>query len=229
MLRRKKMAYSELPPFVVAYVPESAFLKAYDVAESKSIVVWYIDSKQNRQHEVEFSRERGRALSRQERENAFPAQREIVLSTDGAKIRIGNRLEHGTDVRYETYVAFDLVHGARLVECEQVFYAPFLLALEAVVRPAIRETKFPCLYARWTLTEKIEYWVGVLHRIRRQAGERGGNEDVAFSPVLLEKMRTVDSGIDSILASILAELSRMEVVDSNAMRDAFNRRTGASI
>lgn len=69
----------------------------------------------------------------------------------------------------------------------------------------------------------------MLHRIRRQAGERGGNEDVAFSPVLLEKMRTVGSGIDGILASILAELSRMEVVDSNAMRDAFNRRTGASI
>ena len=229
MLKRKRVTYSELSPSIMAIVPESAFLKAFDVAESQTVVVWYVDSKLKRQHEVEFSRARGRLLSRLERESVFPAERELVRPGDGVKVRIGNRLEQDTDVRYETYVAVDPVTGTKLAETEQIFYAPFLLDPEAVVRAAIQKTNFPATYARWSPVEKIQYWVGALYRIRRQTGEGGRSEDEAFSPALLAKMRTIDPNVDGILAPILAELSRMEMVSPDVMRAAFSRRVGVSI
>ena len=73
MLRRDKIAYADLPDIVSAAVSEAAFLKAFDNPETKTIVVWYLDSKLGNQRELEFSRQLSRALTRAERESAFPA------------------------------------------------------------------------------------------------------------------------------------------------------------
>ncbi|WP_321869604.1 hypothetical protein [Burkholderia ubonensis] len=229
MLKRDKVSYAELSSLLMAAIPESSFLKAYDNAASKTIVVWYLDAQTNKQREIEFSQRLGRLLSRSERERNFPAAREIVLRDGGVKVRIANRLEPGTDVRYETYVAFDPVTSAWLAEAEQIFFAPFVQDPVDVIRPAIQKANFPAVYARWTASDKIRYWVGVLYRLRRQTGEGGRNEDEAFVPALLARMRAVDPGIDSILATILAELGRMEMTGPDVVRAAFNRRTGASI
>ncbi|KVM82996.1 hypothetical protein WJ78_04445 [Burkholderia ubonensis] len=229
MLKRDKVAYSELPSALAATIPESLFLKAYDNAESKTVVAWCLDSRTNKQREIEFSRKLGRLLSRSERERNFPAEREVVLRDSGVKVHIANRLEPDTDVRYETYVAFDPVTSAQLAKAEQIFFAPFVQDPDDVIRPAIQKANFPAVYAGWTAIDKIRYWVGVLYRLRRQTGEGGRNEDEAFSPALLVRMRAVDPGIDGILATILAELGRMEMTGPDVMRAAFNQRTGASI
>ncbi|UZF30054.1 hypothetical protein [Ralstonia pseudosolanacearum] len=60
-------------------------------------------------------------------------------------------------------------------------------------------------------------------------GETGRDEDGVFGPALLAKMRATDPNIDGILAAILAELGRMEMVDPDTIRAAFNKRTGASV
>ncbi|MFA8392545.1 hypothetical protein ACEPUD_20790 [Burkholderia ubonensis] len=229
MLKRDKVAYSELPLSPAEIIPVSSFIKAYDNGESKTIVAWYLGSRSNKQREIEFSRNLGRLLSWSERERNFSAAREIVLRDGSVKVRIANRLEPGTDVRYETYVAFDSITSAQLAEAEQMFFSLFVQDPADVIRPAIQKANFPAVYAGWPAADKMRYWVGVLYRHRRQTGEGGRNEDEAFTPVLLARMRVVDPGIDSILATILAELGRMEMTSPDVMRAAFNQRTGASI
>lgn len=227
--KRNKVAYSTLPAAMSTMIPESAFLTAFNNVESQTVIAWYLDPRLNKQHEIEFSRKLGRVLSRAERERSFPAEREIVLSGDGVKVRVGNRLEPDTDVRYETYVVFDPVTLTKLAESEQTFYALFVLEPEAIIRPAIQKANFPAVYAGWSPVDKIRHWVGVLYRLRRQVGETGCDEDGAFGPTLLAKMRATDPNIDGILAAILAELGRMEMVDPDTIRAAFNKRTGASV
>lgn len=51
-------------------------------------------------------------------------------------------------------------------------------------------------------------------------------DDKAISP---KKLRATDPNIDGILAAILVELGRMEMVDPDTIRAAFNKRTGASV
>lgn len=229
MIRKNELIYANLPLALTAIVPEALFLTAFDDVESKNVVVWCVDSLSNRQREIEYSPKLGRLLSRAERESKLPIERVIVLSGDGIKVRIGNRLEPGTDVRYETYVAYDPITSAKLAEGEQIFYESIMLEPEEVIRPEIQKASFPSNYSKWSAVERIRYWVGVLYRIRRQTGESGINEDQAFRPELLKQMRAVDSGIDGILPTILAELGRMEMVAPDVMRAAFNQRTGASI
>lgn len=225
MVKRDRVAYSALPSVMSSIIPESAFLKAFDNTEDQTVVAWYVDSQLGKQREVEFSRKLGRFLSRAEREARFPAEREILLDDDGVKVRIGNRLDSDTDVRYETYVASDPLTAATLATSEQIFYAPVVLDPAAVIRPAIQNSNFSVQYTRWPAVDKIGYWVGVLYRLRRQTGESGHDEDDAFSPALLVKMRAVDPGIDTILVAVLAELGRMEAVSPDVMRVAFNQRT----
>ncbi|OXJ00057.1 MULTISPECIES: hypothetical protein [Burkholderia] len=228
MLKRDKLPYSVLPSSLTVLIPEAIFLKALENAESQTIVVWYVDAKIGRQHEVEFSPQSGRLLSRSEREARFPIERRIVLR-DGIRVQVGNRLEAATDVRYETYTAYDPVTSSKLAVGEQMFFMRFLGDPETIVRQAIEKARFPNTYAGWSAIERIRYWVGVLYRARRQTGESGINEDEAFQPALLKQMRAVDPEVDGILAAVLAELSRMEMIGPDVMRAAFNRRTGASI
>ena len=229
MLKRDKMAYSDLPDVVSAAVPEAVFLKAFDIPETKTIVVWYLDSKIGNQREIEFSRQLARALTRAEREANFPVEREVFLSDEGVKVRIGNRLAPETDVRYETYVAIDLVTSEKVAESQQIFYMPVMLEPAAVIQSAIKRARFPAQYAAWSAIDRIRHWVGMLYRLRRQTGESGLDEDRAFGPDVLATMRAVDSDVDAILGAVLAELARMEMMSPDAMRAAFNQGTGASI
>ena len=229
MLKRDSVAYSALPSFVCALIPEDVFLKAIDSPETKSIVVWYLDSKIDSQHELEFSRQLERALTRAEREANFPVEREIFLSDEGVNVRIGNWLAPETDVRYETYVAIDPVTSAEIAESQQIFYMPVLLEPAVVIQSAIKRARFPAQYAAWSVIDRVRHWVGMLYRLRRQTGESGLDEDRAFGPDVLATMRAVDSDVDAILGAVLAELARMEMMSPDAMRAAFNKGTGASI
>ncbi|WP_174992934.1 hypothetical protein [Burkholderia arboris] len=228
MLKRDKLPYSALPASLTALIPEAVFLKALESAESQTIIVWYVDAKIGRQHEVEFSPQLGRLLSRNEREARFPLERRIVLR-DGIRVQVGHRLEAATDVRYETYTAYDPVTSSRLAVGEQMFFMQFPADPETVVRQAIEQARFPDTYAGWSAIERTRYWVGVLYRARRQTGESGISEDEAFRPALLTQMRAVDPEVDGILVAVLAELGRMEMIGPEVMRAAFNQRTGASI
>ena len=229
MLKRDNVVYSALPLFVCAAIPEAVFLKAIDNPETKSIVVWYLDSKIGNQRELEFSRQLARALTRAERESNFPAEREVFLHDDGVKARIGNWLAPDTDVRYETYVAIDPETSEKIAESQQIFYAPFMLEPAVVIQSAIKRARFPAQYAAWSAVDRIRHWVGMLYRLRRQTGESGLDEDRAFGPDVLATMRAVDSNVDAILGTVLAELARMEMMSPDAMRAAFNQGTGASI
>lgn len=229
MLRRDKIAYADLPDIVSAAVSEAEFLKAFDNPETKTIIVWYLDSKLGNQRELEFSRQLARALTRGERESAFPAEREIFLRDECVNVRIGNLLAPETDVRYETYVAIDLVTSEKVAESQQIFYMPVMLEPAVVIQSAIKRARFPAQYAAWSVVDRIRHWVGMLYRLRRQTGESGLDEDRAFGPDVLATMRAVDSDVDAILGAVLAELARMEMMSPDAMRSAFNQKTGASI
>lgn len=229
MLKRDNVAYSALPAIVSDVITEAMFLKAFDSPETKTIVVWYLDSKLGKQRELEFSRQLARPLTRAERESAFPAEREVFLHDDGVKVCIGNRLDPDTDVRYETYVALDPATSVKIASSEQIFYVPVMLEPVTVIRQAIKKADFPRQYTAWSAADRVRYWVGVLYRLRRQSGENGRDEDDAFGPDLLAEMRAVDPGVEAILGAALAELARMEMMSPDVMRAAFNQGTGASI
>lgn len=229
MLKRDRMVYSDLPDVVSSVVQEAVFLKAFDSPETKTIVVWYLDSTVGNHRELEFSRQLARALSRTERESAFPAEREVFLRDEGVNVRIGNLLAPETDVRYETYVAIDPVTSEKVAESQQIFYVPFILEPAVVIQSAIQRARFPAQYAAWSAIDRIRHWVGMLYRLRRQTGESGLDEDRAFGPDVLATMRAVDSNVDAILGAVLAELARMEMMSPDLMRAAFNQNTGASI
>nr|WP_230950561.1 hypothetical protein [Burkholderia cepacia] len=228
LLKRDSLPYSVLPSSLAALISETDFLTAFENAESQTVIVWYVDARIGRQHEIEFSPRLGRLLSRGEREAQFPPERQMVLQ-DGIRVHVGNRLEADTDVRYETYTAHDPVTSSKLAVGEQMFFVQFLDEPEPVVRQAIERATCPNTYAGWSAIERTRYWVGVLYRARRQTGESGINEDEAFRPAVLKHMRAVDPDVDDMLAAVLAELSRMEMIAPDIMRAAFNLRTGASI
>jgi hypothetical protein len=228
MLKRDGLPYSALPSSLRALIPEAIFLEAFENAEFRTIIVWYVDEKIGRQHEVEFSPQLGHLLLRSEREARFPPEGRIVLR-DGIRVQVGNRLEAVTDVRYETYTAYDPVISSKLAVGEQMFFACFLADPETVVRQAIENASFPNTYAGWSAIERTRYWVGVPYRALRQTGESGISEDEAFRSALPKQMRAVDPEVEGILAVVLAELSRMEMIGPDVMRTAFNQRTGASI
>ncbi|CAB3975996.1 MULTISPECIES: hypothetical protein [Burkholderia] len=60
-------------------------------------------------------------------------------------------------------------------------FLPEMRDPEDVVRDALLKAEFPRTYAGWIVTERIGYWVGVLYRQRRGAGESGAHEDAVFT------------------------------------------------
>jgi hypothetical protein len=68
-----------------------------------------------------------------------------------------------------------------------------------------------------------------LNRLRRSVGESGKNEDDAFGPSLIDKMRKIDSEVDSRFRAIIAGLAELESVDAAELARQFSMRTGVTV
>lgn len=229
MAMRKKIKYEQLPVQLTSIVMQADFIKGYDCADQGALVVWFANRATGKQQEVEFSLKEQRILSRAEREQDFPAEEEIALPDQGFRVAKGYRLEQGTDVRYETYDVYPEGAQSKLLTCEQVYFSPALFDVGDVVRSAVENTSFPAVYGGWPLSDRVNYWVAALYRLRHRTGEIGALEDDVFGPGLISKMKSIDAGIDSILPAVLKGLAAMESINPHGLIQSFNKRTGLSI
>lgn len=226
---RKYIDHTDLPPTVAAAIPAESYLTAYDRPDTATLVIWVVDPSLNRQREREYSHATGAFLTVAERHALCPPNRTFAMPDGRVTVHVGYRFDPDTDVCSETYAVFDNATSTLLVQSEQMCFSPAMSDPEDVVRDALRKTEFPRTYAGWIVPERIGYWVGVLYRQRRQAGESGTHEDAAFTAALAAQMKRVDPNIEWLLPSVLAELARMEMTDERVLRAAFSERTGIAI
>lgn len=226
---RKYIEYAQLPLRLRVAFAEADFLDGYDFSTQGFVIAWFLNRKIGKQQEVEFSLEERRILSRDERERALPAKEEILLPDQGYRVQKGYWLEPNTDVRYETYDVYPEGSASKLLTCEQIYFAPALIDIGQVVRSAVKEASFPLEYARWSVPERVSYWVSALYRLRHQLGEIGAQEDDVFDPKLVNKMRAIDANIDSILPIVLGKLAAIESVNPRDLIQSFGKRTGFSL
>lgn len=151
-----------------------------------------------------------RFLSREERMQKFPLPEEILLPEKKLRVIKGYRLELNTDVRYETYAVFEQGSLTKFYECEQVYFAPYLVDVAEFVSSSLEQAMFPSIYRGWSAKDKINYWVSELYRLRRQTGEIGADEDDVIGTDLIDKMKEVDVDILKILPQIIKGLAAME-------------------
>ncbi|NLR74500.1 hypothetical protein [Leeia aquatica] len=226
---RKKIEYEQLPVQLTLVVRKTDFIKGYDCADREAFVVWFANRATGKQQEVEFSLREQRILSRAEREKDFPPEEEIALPGLGFRVIKGYYLEQGTDVRYETYDVYPEGIQSKLLTCEQIYFSPVLINIGELVRSAAENASFPTVYSGWPLSDRVNYWVSALYRLRHRTGELGALEDDVFGPGLISKMKSIDTDINSILPAILKGLAAMESISPQGLLLSFNLRTGLSI
>ncbi|MDP1979219.1 hypothetical protein [Undibacterium sp.] len=229
MIFREQLTYAELPIQLSGLFDESDFLAAYDCAENGSVLVWIINRELGKQQEIEYSLSLSRVLSVDEREKALPASEEVFVEGVPYRVIKSAILEQGTNVRYEVYSVFSTDLNEKIVECDQMFASPTLEDIADVVRPAVERELLPSSYAQWLLDDRVNYWVAMLYRVRRQTAETGALEDDIFGIGLINKMKKIDTDVSSILTPILKRLAIMESISPVELINSFNRRTGLSI
>lgn len=223
---RTKVAYSQLPPSLSLEISEKDFLRALSVDNGQTLIVWKKNNDTKRQQELQFSIEEGRLLSRTERLSLLPKPERFVLPEDGVEVIKGARLEQATDVRYETYAIYLAGTQSKISTCEQIYFSLDIIDIRVIVRSALEKISFPSLYLSWPERDRVDYWVAALYRSRRQLGELGAAGDAAFSPQLVENMRSIDKNIESILSAILTRLAEVESEVPAEIIKSFNERTG---
>ena len=225
------LAYSALPAAAVETVSEATFIKAYTTSAPSRIIVWVKDLRTRRQRELEFDAELQRFLGRDERVQELPPPETFELTDMQLSVSRSFLLEDETDVLYERYAFMPPAaddHSESPVAM-QIYYSKFKKSPRQLAQSALKKAAFPAKYARWTSAERANYWVGVLYRARRQAGESGAREDDAFDVDLRRAMLATDPAIEAILPECIASLARMEQVESSTLARVFSERTGLAV
>ncbi|RDH42660.1 hypothetical protein [Zooshikella ganghwensis] len=223
------MKYEELPPTLQAIVKVDDFLSAYSISDSKSVIVWVVNSDLGKQEELEFSTFENRLLSRKERESAMPTGETTIFSELGVEVLTDYKLEVATNVLYEMYKIFSVDSKKIIAEKSQIYFTPYKSTLKEIVINALDDYQFPKLYEGWDENEKINYWVEVLYRLRRQTGESGGHEDDIFNRSLIDQMMQVDSKVVNLLPTCLKRLANIEQLDEHSLTSAFEAKSGCRL
>jgi len=81
-------------------------------------------------------------------------------------------------------------------------------------------------YEHGSAEDKALYWVGILYRSMRHAGESGCEEITIFTPALLHGMRGDDPQVDALMPFVLTYLARMWLEDPAAFVAQINSKLG---
>jgi hypothetical protein len=229
MKDRIEITYDQLPADLKNLISESKFLTAYTTDQGKKIIIWFLDDATGRKKEMEFSIPDRRILSRAEREKDLPAQEEMCSIDPRFKVIRSHELEPGTDTLHERYEVYDKATNKKIAEQSRNYFTSFLSNADEFARSVIEKAKFPETYKNLPTDEKVAYWIEVLHRARRLAGEDGLDEEDAFSPELIVNMKKLDANIEALLPDVINGLAWITMSAPEDMLAVFNRRTGLSI
>jgi hypothetical protein len=84
----------------------------------------------------------------------------------------------------------------------------------------------PADYYKMSPVERINHWIGLIHREMRFAGESGCEEITIFNRTFLDQIRQDEPEIDRYLAPILTRLSFAWATDPVAFIADVNSRMG---
>lgn len=224
-MKLEAITLAQLPGQLRQLLEEVTFLKAYSLPETQSVIVWVKDLATGKQKELEYSHHDARLLTTEERAQRLPRAESRGVGPEEWMATVSYRLEELTAVRYEVFVVQWRGAGPVLGTAEQIFYSPFRRSWEDMVRGIVATQAFPQQYRSWSTEQRVNYWVGRLYRMRREAGESAGDENAAFNVRLLSEMRSLEPELDRLLPLIFASLAAMEQTDARGIAEAFSART----
>ena len=225
----KTLSYEELPSFIAKEIDKKSFLSSFFVDEVTSIVVWVIDESTGKQKELEFSVAENRALSLDDRKDNLPSPQKVLMTECGVEVMHCFYFEEITNVLYDEYRIHSINTGDEITSATQIFFSKYKESVPDIVRQALDDNDFPSVYASWEEPQKINYWVSVLYRMRRQSGESGGLEDDIFSPELINSMKKVDKDILRLMPYCLMQLADMEQLEKRELFSIFGKKTGMQL
>ena len=211
-------------------VPEDDFLVGYlssDVPDS-NVIVRTLDPTLNRPIESEYNQLDRHKLSLTARVESAPSPetRKIDLNVE---LRITYSFEDKTDILQAHYQVIDLDQMAELGKHTEPYFSAFKGDPLAIAKSVLRKHRFPSEYSQWSSEQKIIFWAERLYKMRRQAGESGSKEDIAFDKTLADEMQSIDPNIRSLLPKCIIRLAQMEMIDYAELLASFEERTGLFI
>ena len=224
----QRLKFKELPSDMRTILDEADFLRACVASNERNIIVWMVDRKNNSRIELEWDPFRIAFIPAAERRAMLDDPYEMTLQEMGGSAKVHHLLSQDTESLIEE-ISFYFDGGPKILCVSQDFYSPAKMEISDLVKRELERVNFPVQYAAWPDASKISYWVMALYRLRRSAGESGKNEDDAFGPGVVDKMRKVDPSVDSKLRTIIASLAAMERVDATELARQFSLRTGVSV
>lgn len=220
------LEYEELPLELRLVLNRELFLTAYETKIPNNIVLWVINSNVKEQCEIEFLISENRFLSDAERMLAFPPESIVVLPDMDVQVSVTYKMKEKSSVVLEVYRIFSLDKKDFLTEVEKTYYFPFKDKVADLVKEALEAFRFPEVYKNWSDVEKVDYWVRLIYRIRRQNVEYGVSENDVFDSTLIDKMIKLDSSIRHILPEILKILAGIEQMKLTELISMFKKKTG---
>jgi hypothetical protein len=220
------LEYEELPLELRLVLNRELFLTAYETKIPNNIVLWVINSNVKEQCEIEFLISENRFLSDAERMLAFPPESIVVLPDMDVQVSVTYKMKEKSSVVLEVYRIFSLDKKDFLTEVEKTYYFPFKDKVADLVKEALEVFRFPEVYKNWSDVEKVDYWVRLIYRIRRQNVEYGVSENDVFDSTLIDKMIKLDSSIRHILPEILKILAGIEQMKLTELISMFKKKTG---
>jgi hypothetical protein len=220
------LEYEELPLELRLVLNRELFLTAYATKIPNNIVLWVINSNVKEQCEIEFLISENRFLSDAERMLAFPPESIVVLPDMDVQVSVTYKMKEKSSVVLEVYRIFSLDKKDFLTEVEKTYYFPFKDKVADLVKEALEVFRFPEVYKNWSDVEKVDYWVRLIYRIRRQNVEYGASENDVFDSTLIDKMIKLDSSIRHILPEILKSLAGIEQMKVTELISMFKKKTG---
>ena len=157
---------------------------------------------------------------------AFPPESIVVLPDMDVQVSVTYKMKEKSSVVLEVYRIFSLDKKDFLTEVEKTYYFPFKDKVADIVKEALEVFRFPEVYKNWSDVEKVDYWVRLIYRIRRQNVEYGASENDVFDSTLIDKMIKLDSSIRHILPEILKSLAGIEQMKVTELISMFKKKTG---
>ena len=92
----------------------------------------------------------------------------------------------------------------------------------------MQQSPIPDGYFAMTDTDKVGYWVGMLYRAMRSAGEDGHEEITILDKDLLASLIAADPDVGELMSQILPQLARMWMESPDKFVARVNMQMGTA-
>jgi hypothetical protein len=223
--------FCELPQKMREQLNEKDVFKSLALLNFPCFIVWVNphNKKYKYQMELEWDDVNSKFLSNEERLKRCDNSYSITLLDHGIKASRVYYINSESDGLCERFYVYDIKTNKQLFEVSQSLYKIDPQSAEKLILSKLKEFNFPKEYAGWEDKKKIDYWVGIWYRARRQAGECGYDENDALDAELVRRMHEIDPDVDRLFPFIIYKRATFDFADPAEMAEAFSRQTGIMV